>query len=325
MRTRFDPTRTRDIALQAMALPPAGEALAEWLPLVPLGRIVGRDGREFVLDEPDQVVAHFSAQRKPIVFDYEHGSELLAKGGHEAPASGWVEELAVRDDAIWGRVEWTERARAAIQSREYRYYSPGLIVDINATPQRVLGIKSVGLTNNPNLYVPSLNHQQPETAMLHEAIRQALGLNNEATVDDAVAAIGSIKGERDTALNRAATPSLELFVPRADYNTALHRATTAEQALADERKAQADAAIEAAISQALEGKKITPATVEYHRAQCATEGGLERFRAFVEQAPVIAADTQLNQRQPGTGAQVDPQVAHVAKLLGKPVELFKQQ
>nr|WP_244428947.1 phage protease [Bartonella vinsonii] len=39
------------------------------------------------------------------MIDYEHGQHHRARNGLEAPASGWIEELAERDGAIWGRVK----------------------------------------------------------------------------------------------------------------------------------------------------------------------------------------------------------------------------
>ena len=40
----------------------------------------------------------------------------------------------------------------------------------------------------------------------------------------------------------------------------------------------------AEIEAALGAGKITPATVEYHKASCRQDGGLERFRDFVKAA-----------------------------------------
>ena len=313
------------VALNAMALPgAAGAALPEWLELVPAGLAVGRDGRQFVNDNPQAVIERHASRRLPLVVDFEHATELGAKFGEPAPAAGWVESFEIRDGAIWGRVDWTEDGARAINTRAYRFYSPALEID-KADPPHVVGLLSAGLTNNPNLFVSALNHQQPpETAMLDAAIRQALGLQDEATADDAVAAINGLKAERETALNSAKTPSLEKYVPRADYDLALNRATAAEQTVADLRQAEADAAIDAAIEAALEAKKITPATVDYHRAQCATDGGLARFQAYVEQAPAIAADSELGKGKPKQASALNAEQAHIAKLLGKPAEIFTQ-
>lgn len=50
------------------------------------------------------------------------------------------------------------------------------------------------------------------------------------------------------------------------------------------------------------GGKITPATVDYHRAQCSQEGGLERFAAFVAAAPAIGDPSGLDGKQAPAGA-----------------------
>lgn len=320
------PTRLASaVALNAMELPADG-GLPEWLMLVPAGHLVGRDGREFVNIDPDAVVAHFNAQRLPMVFDYEHGSVLLADQGHPAPASGWVVELQNRDGAVWGRIEFTDRATQMIEAREYRYYSPALLIELDKEPPAVYGLDSVGLTNKPNLDVPAINSltPQPEHNAMDKVILLALGLSDTATADDAVAAINTLKEQRDTALNNAQTPSLEAFVPRADFDVALNRAQTAEQALADDRKAQAETAINSEIDAALEAKKITPASVEYHRAQCSTEGGLERFRKFVEAAAPVVGDTDLGERKPEQTTALNAEQKLVAAVLGKPAEVFTQ-
>lgn len=296
------------------------------LPLVPAGRFVGRDGREYLNDKPERIIERFLNRRLPIVFDYEHGSELIAPGGREAPAAGWIEALEVRGaGVVYGRIDWTDKARNMLDAREYRFYSPAFEVDESQDPPRVLGLSSVGLTNHPNLFIPSLNKEQEQSAMIDKAIRQALSLKDEATADDVVVAINALKTDREVALNRAATPSLEHFVPRTDYAVQLNRAEKAESDLKSLRDEIRNGEIDAVIDKAIEDKKITPASVAYHRAQCATDGGLERFKEFVETTAPIVVDTDLDKQKPKATVQVNAEVAHVAKLLGKPIELFAEQ
>jgi len=83
-------------------------------------------------------------------------------------------------------------------------------------------------------------------------------------------------------------PALDQFVPRADFDKALNRANTAEATLVAQEAAGKDAAIELAVTAALQAGKITPATAEYHKAACRDQGGLERFATFVAAAPEIA-------------------------------------
>ena len=121
-----------------------------------------------------------------------------------------------------------------------------------------------------------------------------------------------------------AQPSLERYVPRADYDALQARATNAEQALADHHAAAHKAAVDTALNAALEAGKITPATVDYHRASCADAEGLERFRAFVGAAPVIGGDTDLERRQPESGQALNTEQREAARLLGMSEESYRQ-
>ena len=117
---------------------------------------------------------------------------------------------------------------------------------------------------------------------LSKAIALALGLAESATETEAVVAINSVKA-------KAATPDLAQYVPRADHQLVLNRADTAERSLAEFKKGQQTAEIESAINAALTAGTITPASADYHRAVCAQEGGLEKFKAYVAAAPAVVA------------------------------------
>lgn len=80
----------------------------DWIELIPAGpAITGIDGRQWINDMPDRIVAAFTARIHPMVVDYEHASEHRAPQGLDAPAAGWIDRLENRNDAIWGHVEWT--------------------------------------------------------------------------------------------------------------------------------------------------------------------------------------------------------------------------
>lgn len=291
----------------------------EWVELLPAGaRVVGRDGREWVNDRPAEVVAAFNAAR-PLPFDYEHATDLAAPRGAPAPAAGWIEALELRDGAIWGRVAWTPKGAEAVANREYRWHSP--VFTFEKTTGRILRLEGAALTNSPNLPLRALNRCEEVPAMNRLLI--ALGLTEAATEDQALGAVTALRADLATARNRADTPDLAKFVPRADYDATLARATNAEQRLADQAQAARDAAIEAAVTEAVQAGKITPATLEYHRAQCRTEGGLERFRAFAAAAPVVAGASGLEGRRPegGAGALSEVELA-VCRQLGNTPEML---
>ena len=108
-----------------MEIPPSSEeggGAPEWVEVLPAGPdIEGRDGRKWHLEDPEGVAATSLDGMRDIPIDWEHASDIKAPRGEEAPAAGWITQLEVRNGALWGRVEWTERGAAQVASREYRY------------------------------------------------------------------------------------------------------------------------------------------------------------------------------------------------------------
>jgi phage I-like protein len=86
----------------------------EWIQLLPAGSFHGRDGRgPYALSDPAAVIDATMALRMPagIPIDYDHATDFAAPQGNPAPAAGWITEFAIRDGALWGRVEWTRPMR----------------------------------------------------------------------------------------------------------------------------------------------------------------------------------------------------------------------
>lgn len=307
------------VGINAQELEVPGHA-PEWIPLVPAGQVVGRDGREWVNDSPELVIGAFAAGGADLPVDLEHATELKAPQGDPAPAVGWIQELQIRDGHIWGRVEWTEAGRNAVESKSYRYVSPVFVFE--RASKRVVALTSAALTNRPNLFLQALNGQ--EDRMTLEELLAALGLPKGTTFEAALAHIGKLKGDLVTATNAAASPPLDKFVPRADFDAALARATNAEASLTALNQQAKDKDIKAAIEKALAEGKITPATVDYHKAQCALEGGLERFDAYCKAAPVIADPSRMDNKQPDGGAPIDDVQRAVNAMMGIDDETFKK-
>ena len=316
-----------------------GDSLPERVQLIPAGAVVGRDGRQWVFDDPQQVVNRFIEQGTELPVDIEHSTELRAPKGEPAPAAGWVHQLEVIDGAIWGAVNWNETGRDLVGGKQYRYLSP--VILYNPGDGSIKGLTSVALTNRPNLHLPALNFSEPENTgsvpfgrgpannkggmapeeqPMLKAVLAALGLPEDATEATAVNAVKELNTKLASAMN--AQPSLEKFVPRADYDQALTRATNAEQQLTTIQKEKLDSEIETAINAALAAGKITPATVDYHRAQCRQEGGLERFAAFVAAAPAIGDPSGLDGKElPGAGAKaLNAEQARIAAMFGNTAE-----
>lgn len=282
-------------------------------------RIVGRDGREWVNDNPQAVIESLNARGVDLVIDFEHATELKSPNGDQAPAAGWVRDLELRDNgSIWGKVSWTPRGLAAVANREYRYLSPVLLYE--SISRRIRSLSSIGLVNKPNLFNAALNRQQQPEQKEQDMIKKILlklGLAETATEEQALNALSILQTDLQTARNRAETPSLDKFVPRADYDQVLGRATNAEQALNEKTKADLETAINAEVDTAVQAGKVTPATKEFYVGMCRQEGGLESFKKFVSAAPVICDPSKLNGKEiPADGKALNAEQKQIAELFG---------
>ena len=267
----------------------------EWVEMLPSGPVVkGRDGRAFFNTKPEKIIEAFQANKAPLPIDIEHATEVKATNGEPAPAVGWMEELENRGGAIWARVDWTEEGKKLIGSRAYRFLSPVLLCEKET--KTVLAIDSAGLTNKHNLHLTALNHEQKGTTM--KDLLKFLGLDENASEEAAINAVKKIQGDLETATNRAKTPDLEKFVPKADYAQAMTRASNAEAKLEEKNKAELETSINAEIDAALKAGKIAPASKDFYVAMCQMAGGLDKFKDFVKTAPVIAKDSGLDGKDP---------------------------
>lgn len=294
-------------------LPTDGD-IPEWVPLIPVGLVEGRDERKWQNNQPDQVILNTKASNREQPLDYEHATELKAPKGEEAPAAGWFSAYRVNAGHIEGRLQLTPRGLQSVQNREYRYLSPVFRYDAQGN---VYDIRSAGLTNTPNLLLPALNQEHPhhlntnpnhnqensamDLAQLLAALATALNCEIN-TPEDVLEAIKKQSADLQTAQNREVQPDLTKFVPMDTHNAALQRATNAEQQLADNLKTARNAEIDAALIAAIEAGKIAPASEEFYRTACNAEGGLDQFRAFIESAPSIAQGSGLGGKKPNEPA-----------------------
>jgi phage I-like protein len=298
----------REHAVRAFCLQlPASDAAPEWIPYLPApdasGRIVGEDGRTWTVG---RVRALAAAQKRKLPVDINHSTELAARQGGESPAVGWITGIEVRDDgSTWAKVDWNARGSNALLSRDYGFVSPTF--DFNKKTGEITALVSAALVNEPNFISLALNRagaSHEETAML-EQILAALGLTPSASADEALRAINALKADKDRALNAAEHPPIDRFVPRADHDAVLQRATNAESQLAEQKRAEVERIVDAEIDAALKAGKITPATKDYHRAICLQDGGLAKFREYIKAAPAVVQDG-------GTGSEAPPPGGHKA-------------
>lgn len=167
----------------------------EWLRLLPLGEVKLGDGREPFRVTPASLAGIMEAWRRrgnEMVIDYEHQTV----SGREAPAAGWVKEMAIKPDGLWVRVEWTPRAKEYLARKEYRYFSPVVELDDN---REVRDLLHVALTNVPAIAnLPPLvlkadegNQDQAELEKFGNGQEQSWELLKEQLLAELRAAAGS--------------------------------------------------------------------------------------------------------------------------------------
>jgi phage I-like protein len=280
---------TAALATALCARPLAGGAAPEWVHLLPLGAMEGRDGRRFVLSDPGAVVAAFQAARVDLPIDYGHQNDLPPREGGPVPAAGWIKALAVRADGLWGRVEWTARARELIAAREYRYLSP--VLAYRPKDGRIVRLKGAGLVHNPNLHLTALAHQEDgmDDQGVMARLAEALGLGADADADAILREVAALLKARDN-------PDPKRFAPVEALQEAL-RERNAQLATLGESRARAK--VEAAIRDG----HITPAMRGWATALCAAdEASFDGFLAHSARpyAHLLAA-SHTRGRPPGEG------------------------
>jgi phage I-like protein len=295
---------------EALALNAEGGA-PEWVMLWPQGRlVVGRDKRSFIIHDPEAIIAATNP-RLPLLVDYEHDFDHR-RPGDETPAAGWIEELEVREGAIFGRVRWTDRAANAIAGLEYRFHSPVYWIRPTGDPQEVVAIAGAALTHTPNLPFTALNSEQGHT--MDKELLKALGLPEDAGLTQAINAAQAL-----------ATPSPGRFVPRADFDQALERATNAEARLKaiETERAERDAA--ALVEKAIGEGKIAPASKEHFlRLALNARQEVEQFLASAPSILKAGADDDLKRAdpaRPAAGALTETQKA-ICSAMGLSEEAF---
>ncbi|MER9211578.1 phage protease [Mesorhizobium sp. M0663] len=245
----------------------------KWVQLTPAGTFSGRNGQgPWVTGDKasmEQIVANSRqyAGSTDLAIDYDHQAVFgaIPGVGGKAPAAGWIKELKVQNDGIYGRVEWTKGAAIAIKRKEYRYLSPVFFHE--KTTGRVLAIRMAGLTNTPNLDLvavaaSALFPLDNPTGDSMDKILTALGLAKGTTEDGIVAAINAHLIS-STAIAKAA--GLTETAKPAEILTAINsivadrtRLATAAGLTADAKADEIVTAVQSAIAGKVDPTKFVP-------------------------------------------------------------------
>lgn len=187
----------------------------DWIHIVPMGEFAhAASGLTEVYDRMamDRIMADFrarsAAENWPGIYVGEE--HFYYDNARSTEAYGWIKDLRAGADGIWGKVEWTDIGRQAVENRRFKFVSPvHLRSDVEFVDDRrvrPVAVDTIGLTNNPNLrgMVPLRNRgandrdtqpQTKDTIML--PILQALGLAPDATETAAVQAVNQLRNRAD--------------------------------------------------------------------------------------------------------------------------------
>ena len=163
--------------------------------VLPEGKIEINGEEPAYMDEnaASMIIAAWKDRGNDMVIDYEHQS--LTDG--QSPAAGWIKKLTWKGkEGLWVVVEWTSKAAEYLKNREYRYFSPVMLV--NKKDRRVAVLVNVALTNNPaiNNLKPimakftdvTVKHGEKEDVM-NEKLRKLLCLAADAGEDKIIEAV----------------------------------------------------------------------------------------------------------------------------------------
>jgi phage I-like protein len=196
--------------------------LPEWVHLAPLGAIPARDGRSFKLSDARAVIAATRDLKMDLPIDYDHATDL-APAGTGVPAAGWIKGFEVREDGIWGRVDWTEKGAAAVRGGEYRYLSP--VFHFDKKSKEVIRLVRAALTNNPALYLKAVaSNQGAEMNELLKKLAALLGLPEDSDEKAVCAAIEALNGEGKAIASIARAAGLDDKAKPADIEAAIAKA-----------------------------------------------------------------------------------------------------
>lgn len=191
----------------------ADEIAPAWVLLAPFGEHPSRDGKRVqVLDAESaaELVAAFNFWPRRVARLMEINTVPVWLGHpdfapHEWPEKiqlGHVAEIAARDGALWGRVEWNAKGLEVLSAREHRFPSVAWEVVYNGTQRGTpINLWSVGIWRAPNIRsTPPIvaaeinseqeanNEPEPDTMKdkLH-ALLVKLGLIEEKPADESAA------------------------------------------------------------------------------------------------------------------------------------------
>lgn len=271
-----------------------------------------------------QVISRHNAEQ-PLVIDYEHQTLHKEANGQPAPAAGWIHGLRwIEGQGLFAEAELTERAKQAVDAKEYLYFSPVFLYAPDTG--EVLKVTMGAFTNNPAIHgMQALNAMQAaasarfsptktpseESMTLLSTLLAKLGLPETTTEQAALTAVQAHKEIADAARQALAlkaedgapavtaacsalttkTPDPAQFVPV----TALQQV---QDQLAVLTAQQQTDQVEKLIAPALADGRLLPALEPW--ARDLGKANLAALSAYLEKAAPVAAlsSTQTGGKTP---------------------------
>lgn len=320
--------------------------------ILPVGAVNSEKG-SFTVDEESYRAMKAEMQRRgiDIVIDYEHQTLKDV----QAPAGGWVKDLAYTPEAIEAKVEWTPKAQEYLKNKEYRYLSP--VVLTRKSDNKAVALHSLALTNTPAIngmfaIVNSadadikINDDTGGNGMDLQKIRELLGLPadaaEEAVMNELLKKLGGEEkkdgegdaetgGDKNTETEAVANSVILglLGLPDgartedvAGKIMALKAgADSQRQEIADALNRIKDHEAEEAVMTALKAGKITAAQKDWAKAYALKDR--TGFDSFVEKAPVVVPVGKLNLKDaPKKTAGVDSLVLKATGMSKEDIEKY---
>ena len=291
------------------------------LQLTPAQDFTPSDGR--AMDVPawrinaataQRVIAAFNAAQPPVI-DYEHQTLHKEANGQPAPAAGWMHGLRwIEGRGLFAEAELTERARALVQSGEYRYFSP--VFEYAQGSGEVTRILMGALTNHPAIagmeavnlmaaasarFTTTPTTSTKESDDMNELLKKllaALGLPEDASEEQALSAIKALTDKPAVAATTA-TPDPAQYVPVAVVQE-LQTNLAALSASVHSR------AVDDVIAPALGDGRLLPAEEAWARDTAKTPAGLASLTSLLKvRQPIAALASTQTKGQPPAAAAAD--------------------
>ena len=288
------------------------------LQLTPAQDFTPSDGR--AMDVPawrinaataQRVIAAFNAAQPPVI-DYEHQTLHKEANGQPAPAAGWMHGLRwIEGRGLFAEAELTERARALVQSGEYRYFSP--VFEYAQGSGEVTRILMGALTNHPAIagmeavnlmaaasarFTTTPTTSTKESDDMNELLKKllaALGLPEDASEEQALAALKALTDKPAVAATTA-TPDPAQYVPVAVVQE-LQTNLAALSASVHSR------AVDDVITPALGDGRLLPAEEAWARDTAKTPAGLASLTSLLKvRQPIAALASTQTKGQPPAAA-----------------------